>query len=299
MERGDILLQGEELGRRDGPVARLRGLDLELRAGEVTALLGVNGAGKSTALALLSGALRPTRGRVRVLGLDLHRQPRQARRHLGLLPERPPLYPELTVDENLDFAARLRGLDRRQARQARRRVKRQLDLTTFGRRLAGRLSRGMAQRVGIAQALVHEPEVVILDEPTAGLDPAQARELRQLIAGLGDGRAVLMATHLLQDVEQLCQQVIILREGRPVTRERLGEGKGARIHLQRPPAPGELQKLPGITRVTEQHDGWFELALEAPPETVARELALRDWGLTDFIQHRHDTERLVNLMVEA
>ena len=299
MERGDILLQAEGLTRQDGPVVRLRDLDLELYAGEVTGLLGVNGAGKSTALALLSGALRPTSGKVRVLDLDLHRQPRQAKRHLGLLPESPPLYPELTVDENLDFAARLRSLDRRQARLARRRVKKQLDLDAFGRRLAGRLSRGMAQRVGIAQALVHEPEVLILDEPTAGLDPAQAQELRKLIAGLGEERAVLMATHLLQDVELLCRQVIILREGRPVARERLGDGKAVRVHLRRPPAPERLQQLKGVARVAGQENGWFELTLEAPPETVVRELALRDWGLTDFIQHRHDTERLVSLMVEA
>ncbi len=277
----------------------MRGLDLELRAGETTALLGVNGAGKSTTLALLCGALRPTRGQVRVLGMDLYRQPRQAKRHLGLLPERPPLYPELTVDENLDFAARLRGLDRRQAQQARRRVKQELDLTGFSRRLAGRLSRGMAQRVGIAQALIHQPEVVILDEPTASLDPVQAKSLRGLVAALGEKRAVLLATHLLADVEQLCHQVIVLRDGQVAARERLFDQPGARVHLLRPPPAEKLQAVPGVAEAHPQPNGWFQLILTAPPESALRELAQADWGLTDFIRGRHDLERLTNLMVDA
>ncbi|HHH13577.1 MAG TPA: ABC transporter ATP-binding protein [Thiolapillus brandeum] len=296
--KGDILLQAKGLERRDGPRVRLRGLDLELRRGEVMGLLGVNGAGKSTALALLGGALRPTRGEVRILNHDLHRDPLRARRLLGLLPERPPLYPGLTLDENLDFAARLRGLSRREARKARERVKRQLDLVPFGRRLAGRLSRGMAQRAGIAQALVHTPRVLILDEPTAGLDPAQARDLRALVDELREDRAVLLATHLLQDVEQLCRRVTLLREGRVVLQERLDELPRARVRLLHPPSTEALLRLPGVTGARATGEGWFELTLEDAPADLAERIAHQGWGLADYLGGGRDLERLVTAMVE-
>ena len=290
------LLQARGLERRDGRILRVCGLDLELHRGEVLGLLGVNGAGKSTTLALLSGALRPTRGRVEILGLDMHQQPLRAKRHLGLLPESPPLYPDLTVDENLDFAARLRGLGGSTAHEARKRVKRELDLGGFGRRLASRLSRGMAQRVGIAQAIIHDPEVLILDEPTAGLDPAQARELRQLIAGLRKGCAVLLATHILHDVEALCDRVAILREGRLVARHHLDQTH-VRVHLRHPPTPEELAALPGVRQARPADDGWFDLLLEGDNPDLARLLALREWGLEAFIPGRHDLEGLLGALV--
>ena len=297
IQERDILLQASGLGRRDGRTQRLEGLDLVLRRGQVLGLLGVNGAGKSTTLALLSGALRPTSGRVEILGIDLHRHPRRAKRHLGLLPERPPLYPNLTVDENLDFAARLRGMKGRAARSARERIKRQLDLAAFGARLCGRLSKGMAQRVGIAQALVHEPQVVILDEPTAGLDPAQARELRTLIGDIRSRCGVLLATHILRDVEELCEEVLILRDGRLAAHERLHERNRICIHLLRPPEKETLERLPGVAGVRSQGGGWFELALDDAPAELAREIALHDWGLDAYVPRRHDIESLVGILV--
>lgn len=293
---GDILLQARDLERRDGGLIRVRDLDLVLRQGEIMGLLGINGAGKSTTLALLSGALRPTRGRVEVLGFDLHRRPREAKRHLGLLPESPPLYPNLTVDENLDFAARLRGLAGRAVPQAREQVKRQLELGGFGRRLCSRLSKGMAQRVGIAQSIIHQPEVLILDEPTAGLDPAQARELRQLVMALRGSCAVLLATHILRDVEVLCDRVSILREGRLVTHESL-QHQHVRVHLQRPPGAARLAGLTGVRAVHPAADGWFDLELEEVDTELARRIALHDWGLDAFIPGRHDLERLLGLLV--
>ena len=297
IQEQDILLQASGLGRRDGRNMRLEGLDLVLRPGQVLGLLGVNGAGKSTTLALLSGALRPTSGRVEILGIDLHRHPRRAKRHLGLLPERPPLYPNLTVDENLDFAARLRGLKRKAARAAREQVKRQLDLAAFGRRLCGRLSKGMAQRVGIAQALIHQPQVLILDEPTAGLDPVQASELRALIGEIRSRCGILLATHILRDVEQLCEEVVILREGRLAAHEHLHEQNRARIHLLQPPASECLERLPGVAGVQELGSGWFDLLLDQAPGDLAREIALHDWGLAAYVPRRHDIEHLVNTLV--
>jgi ABC-2 type transport system ATP-binding protein len=293
IENSDILLQARELGRREGPQIRVAKINLELTRGQALGLLGVNGAGKSTTLSLLSGVLRPTSGRVAVLGLDLQRQPRQAKRHLGLVPERPPLYPNLTVDENLDFAARLHGLARGAVAAARQRVKAQLGLEAFGRRLASRLSRGMAQRVAIGQALLHRPEVLILDEPTAGLDPEQAGSLRQLLAELRPHCALVLASHILLDVERLCDQVLVLRSGRVVAQETLGDDEGARIRLLRPPTAAALAALPGVKAVHPGEAGWFLLELEHPPAYLARQIALRDWGLAAFVPVTHDLEALL------
>ena len=296
--KGDILLQARNLERRDGPVVRLRRFDLELRRGEAMGLLGVNGAGKSTALALLGGVLRPTRGEVRLLGYDLHREPLRARRFLGLLPERPPLYPHLTLDENLDFAARLRGLSRKEATHARERIKKRLGLIRLGRRLAGRLSRGTAQRAGLGQAMIHDPEVLILDEPTAGLDPAQAHELRILLRELAVERAVLLATHLLEDVAALCRRVTLLREGRVVLRERLDSAPRAKVRFLRPPPDEALRRLPGVAAARSLGDGWFELRLEDAPADLAERVASHGWGMADYLSSGHDLERLVAAMVE-
>ena len=278
----DILLEARDLGRRDGPRWRLQGLDLALRRGEVTALLGLNGAGKSTALALLAGTLRPTTGRVTVAGFDLARQGRRARRRLGLLPEQPPLHPDLTLDENLAFAARLRGLDRRAARAACRRVRQALDLTPFGRRLAGRLSQGLARRAGIAQALIHDPQVLILDEPTAGLDPAHAAELRELIAHQAAERAVLLATHLVKDVETLADHLLVLHQGRMALHEPLAADRNrVRVSFERPPAAPELG------------DGQFLLDHQGDAAALLARLAARPWRLCGFVPHARDLEALL------
>ncbi len=290
----DILLEARDLGRRDGPRWRLQGLDLALRRGEVTALLGLNGAGKSTALALLAGTLRPTTGRVTVAGFDLARQGRRARRRLGLLPEQPPLHPDLTLDENLAFAARLRGLDRRAARAACRRVRQALDLTPFGRRLAGRLSQGLARRAGIAQALIHDPQVLILDEPTAGLDPAHAAELRELIAHQAAERAVLLATHLVKDVETLADHLLVLHQGRMALHEPLAADRNrVRVSFERPPAAPELAAVEGCTGVRELGDGQFLLDHQGDAAALLARLAARPWRLCGFVPHARDLEALL------
>lgn len=298
-ESGDILLQARDLGRGEGSRLRVAGVSLELARGQALGLLGVNGAGKSTTLALLAGVLRPTAGQVKVAGLDLQRQPRLAKRHLGLVPERPPLYPNLTVDENLDFAARLHGLGGRALAAARKRVKRQLELEHFGRRLAGRLSKGMGQRVAIAQALLHDPQVLILDEPTAGLDPAQARALRELLAELRPRRALVLASHILLDVERLCDEVLVLRAGRVVTQAPVRGSEGARVRLLQPPAPAALEELPGVKAARPGEEGWFLLELEGAPADLAQRIAARGWGLAAFVPAGRDLEALLLASAEA
>lgn len=294
------LLRAEQLACRDGPRARVEGLEFALAAGETVGLLGTNGAGKSTTLAMLAGALAPTAGRVWLLGQDLHASPSALRRAVGLLPERPPLHPDLTVDENLAFAARLHGLRGARAREACVRTRAQCDLDRLARRLARRLSRGEAQRAGIALALVHDPRVLLLDEPTAGLDPLQATELRGLIRALQPGRAVLLSTHLLPDVEALCDRAVLLHEGRQARELDLHAmaPATARVRLAGPIDATAWLDLPGVVSGAPAGDGWWSLELDgqAPPD-LAERIAAQGWGLQAYLPGGHDLTGLFVALV--
>ena len=187
-------------------------LNLSLDRGSVLGLLGVNGAGKSTTLRMIVGLLAPSSGQVLIGGADLREEPAAARR-LGYLPEQAPLYAELRVEEYLAFCARLRGLRGAANKQALDRVIERCGLGDVRRRLLGHLSKGFQQRAGIAQAIVHAPELIVLDEPASGLDPRQAVQIRALIRELGQEHAVILSTHLLPDVQACCERVAILHEG--------------------------------------------------------------------------------------
>ena len=288
-----IILKAENLGRSDGRQKRVSGLSLSLKKGEILGLLGINGAGKSTTLALLSGALAPSSGRVEVMSMDLHRQP-GAKRHIGLLPEKPALYPELTVDENLDFAARIRGMARGQVKAARENIKQRCDLVQVGRRLAGRLSKGYQQRTGIAQAMIHSPSVLALDEPTAGLDPVQADQLRSLIQSISPDCGIILASHVLLDMEQLCQRVLVLNDGKLVSERSLtGESNGVvRLHLTRAPGLEQLSRLSGVLSAEPLDGGWYRLQTDGSDQELAQTIAGRDWGMSAFIPESLDSRIL-------
>jgi ABC-2 type transport system ATP-binding protein len=175
--------------------------------------LGQNGAGKSTTMQMLTGCLSPHDGSISICGIDLLRQPVQAKAHIGYLPETPPLYRELTVDDYLTFAARLRGMKPGDVSAALAQTKQRCGLESVGKKIIGTLSKGYQQRVGIAQAIIHAPDVIVLDEPTVGLDPAQIREVRTLIRELGDAHSVILSTHLLGEVESICDRVAVLHSG--------------------------------------------------------------------------------------
>jgi len=212
----EITLSARGLYRRFGARLVVNDVSLDLHRGEVLGLLGHNGAGKSTTLQLLSGCLLPDSGEIDICGNDLLRQPQQAKRCLGYLPEIPPLYREMTVKSYLTFAARLHGLSTAHAASAIAETLHRCGLESARQQRIGALSKGYQQRVGIAQAIVHAPDVIILDEPTVGLDPAQIRDIRGLIRELGDRHSVLISTHLLAEVEAICDRVNILHEGRLV-----------------------------------------------------------------------------------
>lgn len=207
------ILQVQGATRRLAGRTIVDGVTFSLDRGSVLGLLGVNGAGKSTTLRMIAGLLAPSAGEVLFDGRDLRDEPALARR-LGYLPETPPLYAELRVDEYLAFCARLRGMRAADARRAVDRVIERCGLGEVRRRLCGNLSKGFAQRVGIAQAIVHDPDLIVLDEPASGLDPVQAASIRKLVSELGRDRAVILSTHLLHDVTACCARVAILHRGK-------------------------------------------------------------------------------------
>jgi ABC-2 type transport system ATP-binding protein len=182
--------------------------------GEIVGLLGPNGAGKSTTMRILACYLPATSGTVRIGGLDVFQQSEEVRRRIGYMPENNPLHVDMRVREYLKFRARLKGLSAKQSRQRVDTVMEQFGLTEVGRRIIGQLSKGYRQRVGLADALVHDPELIILDEPTIGLDPQQIRTVRQLIKGLANGHTVLISTHILPEAEMTCNRMVIMYEGR-------------------------------------------------------------------------------------
>ena len=203
----------DQVGRRLAGRVVVRAVSLQLARGEVLGLLGVNGAGKTTTLRMIAGVLAPTFGSVRLDGADLYEQPELARRRIGYLPETPPLHAELTALEFLGFCARLHGVARAAVRATVDRALERCELGDVRRRPRGAQAQGFRQRVGVAQAILHEPELIVLDEPASGLDPVQAMKLRELVRGLGQEHAVVLSTHVLPDVAACCDRVAILHQG--------------------------------------------------------------------------------------
>lgn len=210
---GEYTIVAKGLTRSFGHRNAVKNINLSVRRGEVLGLLGVNGAGKSTTMNMLAGIMIPDKGSINISGHSLSERPMQARARLGYLPEQPPLYPELTVDSYLAYCARLRGVPGSEVMKAVEKSRSQCGLEEVGHRLIKNLSKGYQQRAGIAQAIIHQPDIVILDEPTVGLDPIQIVEIRNLIRSLGNQHSVILSTHILPEVQAVCDRVMIIREG--------------------------------------------------------------------------------------
>ncbi|MFA6902270.1 MAG: ABC transporter ATP-binding protein [Gallionellaceae bacterium] len=250
-----ITLNARNLSRRLGRREVIRNISLQLKRGEVLGLLGPNGAGKSTTMQLLSGVLIPHAGQIEICGINLAQEPGRAKACIGYLPEHPPLYRDMRVDDFLLYAAKLHGVARSGLADALALAKNRCGLEDAGRKIIGTLSKGYQQRVGIAQAIIHNPDVVILDEPTVGLDPSQIRDIRALIRELGNAHSVILSTHLLGEVENICDRVEIMQRGQliygdtSVRMQSLGHQAGFIVTLQSPPEPAELYKVPGVVNV--------------------------------------------------
>ncbi len=210
------MIRVEHLSKRYREIVAVDDLSFTVDEGEILGFLGPNGAGKSTTMRIITGYMPPSAGRVEVAGFDVFEHPLEFKRRLGYLPEHPPLYPDLTVREHLGFVADLKGVPRRKRRTE---IDRVAELTRIGdvlKRRIGNLSKGYRQRVGLGQALLASPPVLVLDEPTVGLDPSQIMEIRELIKSLGGEHTILLSTHILAEVAMICRKVLIINQGRAV-----------------------------------------------------------------------------------
>ncbi len=217
------MIEANELSKRYGNTRAVSKLTFSIGHGEVVGFLGPNGAGKTTTMRMLTTFLPPTQGSAIVAGFDIRTHPEDVRRSIGYLPETPPLYPEMRVRDYILFVAKIKGLAKVQAKNATEEMIEQCGLSDVARKLCSELSKGYRQRVGIAQAIVHKPPVIILDEPTSGLDPKQIIEIRRLIRGLREKHTVILSTHTLPEVSEVCSKVIIIAHGRLVVSGSLTE----------------------------------------------------------------------------
>ncbi|MDP2240925.1 MAG: ATP-binding cassette domain-containing protein [Burkholderiales bacterium] len=283
-----LTISAHGLSRAFGTQTVVNAINLELRRGEVLGFLGPNGAGKTTTMQMLTGNLAPSSGSISICGIDLLDHPVAAKAKIGYLPETPPLYRDLKVDEYLVLAARLHRVPKAGQRDAVDSAKHRCGLNDVGGKLIGALSKGFQQRVGIAQAIVHGPDVVILDEPTVGLDPNQIREIRSLIRELGGKHSVILSTHILPEVEAVCDRVQIMHHGNLVYSDSitaLQQFHGSRtllLGLRRPPPVQELAAVPGIATVEPVSETLFSIQSVAdhdPTDTLTRLAAEKNWGL--------------------
>jgi ABC-2 type transport system ATP-binding protein len=276
------------LSRRFNSHIAVDALDLDLRRGEILGLLGPNGAGKTTTMQMLTGNLAPSAGEIRICSFDLLEVPARAKACIGYLPETPPLYRELNVGEYLHLAARLHRVagNRRDAAVAQAIWR--CGLKDVARKLIGSLSKGYQQRVGIAQAIVHEPDIIIFDEPTVGLDPNQILEIRALIRELGEKHSVILSTHILQEVEAVCDRVQIMHHGKMVFSDTVAglrathNGRSVCIILRQPPAIAVLRDIAGVESVDDEGAGRFRIRFAPgadPTATLVGRAGTENWGL--------------------
>ena len=295
----NVLLEASQLSRQFAGKTAVDHVSFNVKQGEVVGFLGPNGAGKSTTMRMLSGNLAPDHGQIRINGIDLLDHPRQDKAHIGYLPETPPLYREHTVREFLQFCARLNGIAKKNQQAAVDAVIERCGLAEVSRRLIGNLSKGFQQRVGIAQAIIHSPAVVILDEPTSGLDPIQIREIRQLIREIANQHSVILSTHILPEVQMLCDRVQIISQGQLLFNDsidKLGEQMQAStllVEFAQAPTTTQLQQLDGIETVDQLSAQRYRLHYQPqqdPTQAVLSRAVTEGWQLTMLMPEQHTLE---------
>ena len=296
------MIEVEGLTKRYGERTAIRGLTFQANKGEIVGFLGPNGAGKTTTMRILTGYMPPSEGTGRVAGYDLMDQSIEVRRRVGYLPENVPLYPEMTVVQYLDFMAELRQVPNRNDRVDE--VMEQVHIADRAESFIGRLSKGLRQRVGLGQALLHKPEVLILDEPMEGLDPQQQIEVKRLIRETGKEHTVMLSTHILAHAQELCNRVIIINGGQIVaedTPDRLSSqlAGGGRVHLlvegDGDGLLAELKRLPGLAEVRVVTDGHFEIETTPGPDArpqIASTVVAGGWKLLELRRDRLSLEEI-------
>ena len=284
----DFTVEAIGLTRLYGGREAVSNVSFNLSKGQVLGFLGPNGAGKSTTMKMLTGNLAPSNGSVKICGIDMMENPKEAKALIGYLPEMRPLYKELTVDEYLTIAARLHRVSGAHIKKAVELAKERCGLSHMSKRLIENLSNGYQQRVGIAQAIIHNPMVVILDEPTVGLDPIQIRDIRALIREVGSERSVIISTHILPEVEMVCDHVQIIDKGKLVFNGAIDVLKKQRIGnklliaMNKPPKAAELLKIAGVEEAESVSDQLMRVRFTdgaTPAEAIVQAAVAKGWGL--------------------
>jgi ABC-2 type transport system ATP-binding protein len=284
----NLTVEALELTRLYGGREAVSNVSFNLKQGEVLGFLGPNGAGKSTTMKMLTGNLAPSAGSVKICGIDMIENPKEAKALIGYLPEMRPLYKEFTVDEYLTIAARLHRVTGKHIKKAVENAKERCGLTHMSKRLIENLSNGYQQRVGIAQAIIHNPMVVILDEPTVGLDPIQIRDIRALIREIGGKHSVILSTHILPEVEMVCDHVQIIDKGKLVFNggidvlKRQRVGNKLLIGFNNSPTVEALLKVKGVTEAELADNNMMRVRFaenEMPQEAIVQAAVKNKWGL--------------------
>ncbi len=306
------MIVAQNLSKRFGALTAVDDVCFEVGAGQVVGFIGPNGAGKTTTMRILTGFMPASEGVATVAGFDVFDEPMAVRSRIGYLPEKPPLYADLSIGEYLRFIADIRGVERAQCIRRIGQVMEQVGLAGWEGRLLGSLSKGYRQRVGLAQAIIHDPKVLILDEPTSGLDPKQLVGIRAFIQGLAEDRTVILSTHILSEVEALCERAIIIDEGRIVAddtldglRARVGEGVRYAVELRAEgdvaPSVGALDAVSAVDDLGHE-DGVHRLmahALSDPRRDIAALATKRGWSVQAMERHAPSLEEAFLHLVGA
>lgn len=298
----------QNLSRYYAKLCAVNAISFTVERGQILGFLGPNGAGKTTTMQMLSGVLAPTNGQISIAGHDLLEEPVAAKMALGYLPEQPPLYREMRVQEYLHFCARLHCIPRAGVASAVDYVIDQCGLQTVAKRLIGHLSKGFQQRVGIAQAIIHSPAVIILDEPTIGLDPIQIREIRSLIKNLGREHSVILSTHILSEAQAVCNHVQIIHQGQLVLSDTIVglfaqmQSTHLRVGLRRPPNSQVLLQIQGVEAVEVLDETLFRLrhaADNSPAELLVEQSVTHHWGLYELMSEQRSLEQVFIDLTQA
>jgi ABC-2 type transport system ATP-binding protein len=300
---GKHMIKVEGLTKRYARNVAVNQVSFEVEKGQIVGFLGPNGAGKTTTMRILTCFLPPSEGTAQVAGFDVLKSPMEVKKRIGYLPESPPVYPEMEVAEYLNFVGRLKGVSKADLALRVKDVSEKCAITDVQKKLISKLSKGYRQRVGIAQAIIHNPEVVILDEPTSGLDPKQIMETRDLIKGLAGDHTIILSTHLLNEVEQICESAIIIAKGQVVATDSVQNlksrrGTGAVVAVEVQSRNGQLaasdvqeklERLAGVSRVVlkAKHDGLCAFEVESQPGRsirgdIARAVVESGWDLNEL-----------------
>jgi len=296
----DTLISVQNLSRFYGPLCAVNNISFEVKRGQVLGFLGPNGAGKTTTMQMITGTLAPTLGQISIAGHDLLDYPLKAKAAIGYLPEQPPVYKEMRVEEYLRFCAKLHHIPRQKIAPAIDRVVEQCNLGQVRQRLVGNLSKGYQQRVGIAQAIIHKPSVVILDEPTIGLDPQEMIKIRELIRELAKDCSVILSSHILQEVQAVCNQVQIINQGKLVLNDTISgllaqiQTTHLQIALHRPPDLEVLKQIDGVEKVEMKNNRFYiqYVADNSPAEVLVEKAVAANWGLYELIPEQRSLEQI-------